>query len=39
VGDRAVVGAGSVATRDVGDGEVVAGIPARPLRQRSPAGA
>lgn len=39
VGDRAVVGAGSVATRNVGDGEVVAGIPARPLRQRTAAGA
>jgi serine acetyltransferase len=31
VGHRAVVGAGLVATRDVGEGEVVAGIPARPI--------
>jgi serine acetyltransferase len=34
VGHRAVIGAGSVATRDVGEGEVVAGIPARPIRRR-----
>ncbi len=34
IGNRAVIGAGSVATRDVAEGEVVAGIPARPIRRR-----
>ena len=29
VGDRAVTGAGSVVTKDVGDGEIVFGVPAR----------
>jgi len=32
IGERAVVGAGSVVTKDVAPGSVVAGNPARPLR-------
>lgn len=32
IGARALVGAGSVVTKDVGDDETVAGNPARPLR-------
>lgn len=32
VGERAIVGAGSVVTHDVSDGAIVAGVPARVLR-------
>ena len=32
IGGRAIVGAGSVVTRDVTEGEVVVGVPARPIR-------
>jgi galactoside O-acetyltransferase len=34
VGERSVVGAGSVVSRDVPEGSVFAGVPARLLRQR-----
>ena len=33
IGERAIVGAGSVVTKDVADGAIVAGNPARVLRQ------
>jgi len=38
IGDRAVIGACSVVTRDVDDGAIVAGNPARKLGQRSAGG-
>ncbi len=36
IGDDALTGAGSVVTKNVGDGERVAGNPARPLPKKSP---
>lgn len=37
VGDFAIVGAGSVVTKSVGQGEIVAGSPARLIGKRDPA--
>ncbi len=34
IADRAVVAAGAVVTKDVGEGQVVAGVPAKPIKTR-----
>ena len=38
VGDAAVTGAGSVVTKDVGQGETVAGVPAKPMKTQKQEG-
>jgi len=35
LGDRCVIGAGAVVTGEVGDGETVVGVPARPINEQS----
>jgi acetyltransferase-like isoleucine patch superfamily enzyme len=35
IGDGAIVGANAVVTKDVAPGEIVAGVPAKPLRARA----
>jgi serine O-acetyltransferase len=35
IGDRAVVGANAVVTHDVNEGEIVVGVPARPIQKGS----